>query len=137
MNFVICFLLTRLKCRFSFLGEFTLTLKKDGTDRVIKIFHNNGRYGFLKDCTFNSVVELINFHRNYSLKDYNALLDCKLLYPVSTFAYDEEYHNLLENKDALVQKFVDVSTEIKALTHNLEQAHENYKRTENDIGFKR
>lgn len=112
-------------------------MKKDGTDRVIKIFHNNGRYGFLKDCTFASVVELINFHRTYSLKDYNSVLDIKLLYPVSRFAYDDEYHNLMENKDALVQKFVDVTSEIKTLTHSLEQFHENYKRTENDIGFKR
>lgn len=112
-------------------------MKKDGTDRVIKIFHNNGRYGFLKDCTFASVVELINFHRNYSLKDYNSVLDIKLSYPVSRFVYDDEYHSLMENKDALVQKFVDVTTEIKALTQNLEQCHENYKRTDNDIGFKR
>lgn len=114
-----------------------MTLKKDGTDRVIKIFHNNGRYGFLKDCTFTSVVELINFHRTYSLKDYNQVLDIKLLYPVSRFAYDDEYQNLMENKDALVQKFVEVTSEIKALTQSLEQYHENYKRTENDIGFKR
>lgn len=119
------------------LGEYTLTLKKDGTDRVIKIFHNNGLYGFLKDCTFASVVELINFHRTYSLKEYNSVLDIKLLYPVSRFAYDDEYQNLLENTDALVQKFVDVTSEIKTLTHSLELFHENYKRTENDIGFKR
>lgn len=112
-------------------------MKKDGTDRVIKIFHNNGLYGFLKDCTFPSVVELINYHRTFSLKDYNTLLDIKLQFPVSRFAYDDEYHTLLDNKDLLVQKFVDVTTEIKVLTQNLEQAHENYKRTENDIGFKR
>lgn len=122
---------------FVILGEYTLTLKKDGTDRVIKIFHSNGLYGFLKDGTFGSVVELINVHRNCSLKEYNPLLDIKLLYPVSRFAYDDEYQNLLENKDALVQKFVEVTSEIKILTQSLEQAHENYKRTENDIGFKR
>ena len=56
---------------------------------------------------------------------------------MSRFAYDDEYQNLLENKDALVQKFVEVTSEIKILTQSLEQAHENYKRTENDIGFKR
>lgn len=114
-----------------------MTLKKDGTDRVIKIFHNNGRYGFLKDCTFASVVELINFHRTYSLKDYNSVLDIKLSYPVSRFVYDDEYHSLMENKEALVQKFVDVTTEIKTLTHSLEMFHESYKRTDIDIGFKR
>lgn len=114
-----------------------MTLKKDGTDRVIKIFHKNGRYGFLKESTRESVVELINFHRTHSLKEYNPVLDIKLLYPVSRYVYDDEYQNLAENKEELVQKFVDVTSEIKSLTHNLEQLHENYKRTENDIGFKR
>ncbi|KAL7049014.1 hypothetical protein ACKWTF_003568 [Chironomus riparius] len=119
-------------------GEYTLTLKKDGTDRVIKIFHNSGRYGFLKESVhFTSVVELIDFHRTRSLKDYNSVLDVKLLYPVSRFSHDEEYRNLLENKDALVQKFVDITTEIKNLYHSLEQLSDVYKRTESDIGFKR
>lgn len=114
-----------------------MTLKKDGTDRVIKIFHNNGRYGFLKEATYGSVVELINRHRTISLKEYNSVLDIKLLYPVSRFAHDDEYHNLMENKDALVQKFVEVTTEVKNLTVILEQSHESQKRTESDIGFKR
>lgn len=43
----------------------------------------------------------------------------------------------MENKDALVQRFVEVTTEIKTLYHNLEQISEHYKRTESDIGFKR
>lgn len=122
---------------FYFLGEYTLTLKKDGTDRVIKIYHSNGRYGFLKECAYSSVVELIDIHRTKSLKDYNSVLDVKLLYPVSRFSQDEEYRNLLENKDALVQKFVDVTTEIKNLYLSLEQLSDVYKRTESDIGFKR
>jgi phosphoinositide-3-kinase regulatory subunit len=100
----------------------------------------NGRYGFLKDdqsVKYLSVVELINTHRTRSLKDYNSILDVKLLYPVSRFSQDEECRYFLENKDALVQRFVEVTTEIKNLYHNLEQISENYKRTESDIGFKR
>lgn len=51
--------------------------------------------------------------------------------------HEEEYRSLMENADALVQKFVDVSTEIKNLTRELEQIHETSKKTESDIGFKR
>lgn len=51
--------------------------------------------------------------------------------------HEEEYRSLMENTDALVQKFVDVSTEIKNLTRELEQIHETSKKTESDIGFKR
>lgn len=114
-----------------------MTLKKDGTDRVIKIFHSNGCYGFLKDGAFGSVVELINFYRHSSLKEYNQVLDIKLLYPVSRFVQDGEYQLLMDNKDQLVQKFVDVTSEIKTLTTSLDTISENHKRTENDIGFKR
>lgn len=118
-------------------GEYTLTLKKDGTDRVIKIFHNNGRYGFFKEAgTYSSVVELINRHRTHSLKEYNPLLDVMLLYPVSRFIHDE-YYSLHSNKDALVHKFIEVSAEIKVLTSSLESYQEKYNRTENEIGFKR
>lgn len=37
----------------------------------------------------------------------------------------------------MVQKFVEVTTEIKNLYHSLEQLSDVYKRTESDIGFKR
>lgn len=107
---------------------------------MIRIYQVNGRYGFLKDdqsVKYSSVVELINTHRTRSLKDYNSILDVKLLYPVSRFSQDEEYRYFMENKDALVQRFVEVTTEIKNLYQHLEQISEHYKRTESDIGFKR
>ncbi|KAG5679226.1 hypothetical protein PVAND_008807 [Polypedilum vanderplanki] len=118
-------------------GEYTLTLKKDGTDRVIKIFNNNGQYGFTKDSHFPSVVRLIEFHRTRSLVEYNPVLDVMLLYPVSRFSQDKEFEGFTENKDALVQKFVDVTTDIKNLYQSLEQLSDVYKKTESDIGFKR
>lgn len=66
-------------------GEYTLTLRKDGTSKLIKISHRNGKYGFSEPFKFASVVELVNFYRNVSLAQYNATLDIKLLYPVSRF----------------------------------------------------
>lgn len=64
-------------------GEYTLTLRKGGANKLIKIFCRNGKFGFSEPFNFNSVVELINFYRNVSLAQYNATLDIKLLYPVS------------------------------------------------------
>lgn len=66
-------------------GEYTLTLRKGGTNKLIKICHRNGKYGFSEPYQFNSIVELVNFYRNVSLAQYNATLDIKLLYPVSRF----------------------------------------------------
>ncbi|KAG8234043.1 hypothetical protein J437_LFUL014130 [Ladona fulva] len=70
-------------------GGYTLTLRKGGSNKLIKIFHRSGKYGFAEPYRFNSVVELVNAHRNESLVQYNAYLDIKLLYPLSRFQEDE------------------------------------------------
>lgn len=114
-----------------------MTLKKDGADRIIKIYNTNGRYGFLKDGKYGSVVELINHFRAHSMIEYNGLLDTCLLYPVSKSSSEDEFQSLYDNKEALVQKFAETSAEIRALTTGLEQFHDNYKRIESEIGFKR
>lgn len=61
------------------------TCRKGGNNKLIKIFHRDGKYGFSDPLTFNSVVELINHYRNESLAQYNPKLDVKLLYPVSKY----------------------------------------------------
>lgn len=57
--------------------------RKGGNNKLIKIFHRDGKYGFSDPLTFSSVVELINHYRHESLAQYNPKLDVKLLYPVS------------------------------------------------------
>ena len=64
-------------------GDYTLTLRKGGTNKLIKIYHKDGKYGFVEPLTFDSVVDLVKFYRNTSLAIYNRTLDTKLLEPVS------------------------------------------------------
>ena len=67
-------------------GEYTLTLRKGGCNKLVKIGCNRqGRYGFSEPFNFHSVPELINFYRSVSLAQYNPTLNVKLLYPVSRF----------------------------------------------------
>ncbi|XP_076009219.1 phosphatidylinositol 3-kinase regulatory subunit gamma-like [Genypterus blacodes] len=66
-------------------GEYTLTLRKDGFNRLIRIFHRGGSYGFSEPLTFPSVVDLIHFYHNESLAQYNSKLDTRLLYPISRY----------------------------------------------------
>ncbi len=67
-------------------GEYTLTLRKGGCNKLVKICCNRqGRYGFSEPYNFHSVPELINFYRSVSLAQYNPTLNVKLLYPVSRF----------------------------------------------------
>uniref|UniRef100_A0A3Q2CT87 SH2 domain-containing protein n=1 Tax=Cyprinodon variegatus TaxID=28743 RepID=A0A3Q2CT87_CYPVA len=74
-------------------GEYTLTLRKDGYNRLIRIFHHEGKCGFSEPLTFPSVVDLIQFYRKRSLAQYNSKLDIRLLYPVSRF-YQVDFLNL-------------------------------------------
>ncbi len=69
-------------------GEYTLTLRKGGSNKLIKICcSRQGRFGFSEPYRFGSVPELINFYRSVSLSQYNPTLDVKLLYPVSRFQH--------------------------------------------------
>lgn len=64
-------------------GEYTLTLRKDSTNRLIKIFYHEGRYGFSEPLGFSSVMDLIHFYHHNSLAQYNSRLDIRLLFPLS------------------------------------------------------
>lgn len=64
---------------------FTPAHRKGGNNKLIKVFHRDGHYGFSEPLTFNSVVELISHYRHESLAQYNAKLDTRLLYPVSKY----------------------------------------------------
>lgn len=59
------------------------SLRKDGHNKLIKIYHRDGKYGFSDPLTFISVVELIWYYQHHSLVEYNATLDIKLTHPVS------------------------------------------------------
>lgn len=93
-------------------GEYTLTLRKGGTNKLIKIYHKNGKYGFSEPyLDFSSVIDLVNHYRNVSLSQYNATLDVKLLYPVSRFQPDEECVTW-KNVDAVWARLIDLLKEI-------------------------
>uniref|UniRef100_A0A3B3X8C3 SH2 domain-containing protein n=1 Tax=Poecilia mexicana TaxID=48701 RepID=A0A3B3X8C3_9TELE len=73
-------------------GEYTLTLRKDGYNRLIKIFHQGGKCGFSEPLTFPSPVDLIQYYQKKSLAQYNSKLDIRLLYPVSRYYQTFVYH---------------------------------------------
>lgn len=67
-------------------GEYTLTLRKGGSNKLVKICCVGGMYGFSEPFQFTSVVQLVEFYKRESLKDYNKDLDTKLLFAVSNAA---------------------------------------------------
>lgn len=118
-------------------GEFTLTLRKGGSNKLIKICHKNGYYGFSEPLKFTSVVELVNFYRTASLAQYNRTLDVKLLYPVSRFmqADDDEENNTDVNN--ICQKLMSINKEYLAKSKQYDQFYDRFTRTVQDITLKR
>lgn len=71
-------------------GEYTLTLRKGSANRLVRVLHSNGRYGFTEPLLFASVSTLIANYERHSLAEYNAQLDVKLSNPVQRFEVDED-----------------------------------------------
>ncbi|CAM4634046.1 unnamed protein product [Lepidochelys kempii] len=116
-------------------GEYTLTLRKGGNNKLIKIFHREGKYGFSEPLTFSSVVELINHYRHESLAQYNAKLDSKLLYPISKYQQDQlvkedSVEAVGEQLKVYHQQYQDKSREYDLL-------YEEYTRTSQELQMKR
>uniref|UniRef100_A0A3Q2XM58 Phosphoinositide-3-kinase, regulatory subunit 2 (beta) n=1 Tax=Hippocampus comes TaxID=109280 RepID=A0A3Q2XM58_HIPCM len=125
-------------------GEYTLTLRRGGNNKLIKIYHRDGRYGFSEPLTFLSVVELINHYRHESLAQYNAKLDTKLLYPVSKYQqlvkensieevgeqlkiYHEQYQEKSREYDTLYEEYTRTSQELQMKRTAIEAFNETIK----------
>ena len=67
-------------------------LRKDGHNKLIKIYHRDGKYGFSDHLTFTSVVELIWYYQHHPLVEYNATLDLMLTHPVSRSQQVSKHH---------------------------------------------
>ncbi|XP_043070608.1 phosphatidylinositol 3-kinase regulatory subunit gamma [Drosophila grimshawi] len=71
-------------------GEYTLTLMKDGNEKLIKICRlKNNKYGFVDNFQFANVVDMINYYMSNSLKIYNKTLDITLSNPIICPYYDD------------------------------------------------
>ncbi|XP_056599030.1 phosphoinositide-3-kinase, regulatory subunit 3a (gamma) [Triplophysa dalaica] len=70
-------------------GEYTLTVRKNSSNKLIRIYHLDGKYGFSEPLTFTSVPELISYYRHRTLAHYNTALDVTLAYPVCHHSPDK------------------------------------------------
>ena len=63
-------------------GDYTLTVRKGGTNKLIKIHHKDGKYGFVEPFSFYSVVDLVDHYKRNSLAIHNKTLNIRLLHKV-------------------------------------------------------
>ncbi|XP_060087736.1 phosphatidylinositol 3-kinase regulatory subunit gamma [Heteronotia binoei] len=116
-------------------GDYTLTLRKGGNNKLIKIYHRDGKFGFSDPLTFSSVVELINHYRHESLAQYNPKLDVKLMYPVSRYQQDQLVKE--DNIDAVGKKLQEYHSQYQEKSKEYDRLYEEYTRTSQEIQMKR
>jgi len=89
-------------------GGYTLTLRKEQSNKLIKIQSKDGMFGFSAPFEFTSVVALIQKHQRESLVQFNPELNIRLLYPLSK-EDDGERLEQLESLKQIVDQYVAVS----------------------------
>ncbi|KAK3915040.1 Phosphatidylinositol 3-kinase regulatory subunit alpha, partial [Frankliniella fusca] len=117
-------------------GEFTLTLRKDGSNKLIKICCRNGRYGFVEPYNFNSVPELINYYSNNSLSHCNPTLDIKLKYPVSRFQPDDEV-STSEDIEKIVMQLKEAGKILDDKYKLIQEIYDDYNKSSQEITIKK
>lgn len=112
-------------------GEYTLTVRKAGTNKLIRIINSGGKYGFSVPTTFASVSELIDFYSHTLLTKYNARLDITLSNPISRFAKvdSDDEESVVEERDADVEDLLD---KLKLSTEFFDAKNKIYLEKENE-----
>ncbi|XP_056599491.1 phosphatidylinositol 3-kinase regulatory subunit beta [Triplophysa dalaica] len=116
-------------------GEYTLTLRKGGNNKLIKIFYRGGKYGFSEPLTFHSVVELINHYRHESLTQYNAKLDTRLLFPVSKYQQDQVVKE--DSIEAVGEQLKVYNEQFQEKSREYDVLYDEYTRTSQELQMKR
>ncbi|XP_040097035.1 phosphatidylinositol 3-kinase regulatory subunit beta isoform X1 [Oryx dammah] len=116
-------------------GEYTLTLRTGGNNKLIKVFHRDGHYGFSEPLTFCSVVDLITHYRHESLAQYNAKLDTRLLYPVSKYQQDQIVKE--DSVEAVGAQLKVYHQQYQDKSREYDQLYEEYTRTSQELQMKR
>ncbi|XP_019764916.1 phosphatidylinositol 3-kinase regulatory subunit alpha isoform X3 [Dendroctonus ponderosae] len=117
-------------------GEYTLTLRKGGANKLIKICHSKGKYGFTEPYKYNSVVDLINHFRNVSLSQYNTSLNIKLQFPVNRNNQEEE-QAILERTDKLKTKLEQIHKSLVEKQKECERVSKDFNETCQDVQTRR
>lgn len=114
---------------------YTLTVRKGGTNKLIKIYNENGRYGFCEPFEFHSVVALVRFYTQYSLVHCNRNLDITLTYPLSRPQENDGGENI--NDETLETRYKEIHKEYVLKTRNFDECSDKYMRLREEVKFKK
>lgn len=116
-------------------GDLTLTLRQSGCNKLIKILHREGLYGFTEPLSFTSVIDLIEHFKQNSLSQYNAALDVKLEHPVSRFV-EEDDDTPRVDLATLRQMMVDNNRDYLLKSRTLDRFHDSFNQLRQEVDLK-
>ncbi|XP_070563564.1 phosphatidylinositol 3-kinase regulatory subunit alpha-like isoform X2 [Ptychodera flava] len=116
-------------------GGYTLTLRKGGSNKLIKIYHRNGLYGFSEPLCFKSVIELIEHYKDVSLSQYNSKLDVKLSHPISKKTEQPEAQD--GDIEKVKEKLKEINDEYKEKTESYDKLYDMYNKSTQEIQLRR
>ncbi|KAM8888615.1 phosphatidylinositol 3-kinase regulatory subunit gamma-like isoform 3-T3 [Synchiropus picturatus] len=108
--------------------------RKDGSNRLIKIFQCGGKCGFSEPLAFSSVVELIRFYQCRSLAQYNSKLDTRLLYPISKY---QQLVVMEVELDAVREQLKTLQDQYEEKSSECDNLYEEFNRTSQELQTKR
>ncbi|CAI9564011.1 unnamed protein product, partial [Staurois parvus] len=117
------------------LREYTLTIRKGGNNKLIKIFHRDNMYGFSEPLTFTTVVALITHYKHESLAQYNPKLDIKLQYPMSKYQQDQIVKE--DSVEAVGEQLKVYNQQYRDKSREFDSLYEEYTRTTQELQMKR
>uniref|UniRef100_A0A914VUX2 SH2 domain-containing protein n=1 Tax=Plectus sambesii TaxID=2011161 RepID=A0A914VUX2_9BILA len=121
-------------------GDYTLTLRKDGGNKLIKIYGRDAKFGFSlsEPLRFESVVELVEFYRHNSLREYNRHLDTMLLFPLNRAQMNgEDDEGRQQNPDQLGAKVRGLHAEYLRRSKEYDKLYEDYQKSTEDLQAQR
>nr|WEL12731.1 phosphoinositide-3-kinase regulatory subunit alpha/beta/delta [Halisarca dujardinii] len=111
------------------LGEYTLTVKKGGSNRLVRVIQQDGKYGFSAPTEFESVPALVEFFQINSLVNYNKKLDIILSHPLSRFPIDEESEDEEDEQETELWKH------LEEVSIRFNEVNTKYEELEKDEGY--
>ncbi|KAG6464426.1 phosphatidylinositol 3-kinase regulatory subunit gamma [Manduca sexta] len=114
---------------------YTLTVRKGGTNKLIKIYNHEGRYGFCEPFEFKSVVDLVRFYTEYSLAHCNSSLDIRLMYPLSRHQENEGGESISD--ETLGNRYKEIHKKFVLKTRDYNTRFYKYTRLREEVNLKR
>lgn len=115
-------------------GCYTLTLRKGGVNRLIRIMHRDGLYGFADPLEFDSVISLVEYYKSHSLAPYSPKLDITLGVPVSRRVHAEEDERSALSDEAIVDRLRILEEALRVKSKEYNSQKQSFERV-NEVSF--